>query len=54
MIGTLTSLSYGYLLVALLFRSALLGGDYSNRLFSTVGVNTVLTFVLFILALVPK
>jgi hypothetical protein len=52
-IAALTSLSYGYLLASLLFRHALLGGDYSGRLFGTVQVNTVLAFVLFIMAVVP-
>jgi hypothetical protein len=52
--AALVSISYGYLLGALLFRSALLGGDYSERLFATVETNTALSLCLFILAVVRK
>src|SRR5262249_44185463 len=48
------SLSYGYLMASLIFRSVFLGGDYSDRLFATVEVNTAITFVLFVVALIRK
>ncbi len=53
-IAALAALSYGYLLAALFYKSALLGADYSERLFITVQVSTAFTFVLLILALVRK
>ncbi len=53
-VATIVSLSYGYLMLALLFRSALLGGDYSDRLFATVQTNTALAFCLFIFAVLRK
>ena len=36
------------------FRSALLGGDYSDRLFATVQTNTALAFCLLYLRCAPK
>jgi hypothetical protein len=46
------SLSYGYLLAALVFKSILLGA--SDRLFITIQANTAFTFVLFLLAVFRK
>jgi len=53
-IAALASVSYVYLVAALLFRSMLLGQDYSNRLFITVEANAALAFCLSILAGVRK
>ena len=53
-ITVLASLSYGYLLAALLFKPILLGADYSDRLFITVQANTGFTFVLFLIAVFRK
>ena len=50
----LTSISYGYLLTAMWFKAALLGTDYSDRLFATVQAGTALTFVFFLLAAFRK
>lgn len=50
----LTSLSYGYLALAMWFKAALLGTDYSDRLFVTVQVGTAFSFILFLLAAVQK
>jgi len=41
-------------MAALLFRSTFLGADYSERLFTTVGVNTAITFCLFVCAAALK
>jgi hypothetical protein len=49
-VAVLASLSYGYLVAALLFRSRLLGSDYGGRLFITVETNTAVAFCLAILA----
>jgi hypothetical protein len=53
-VATLVSLSYGYLIAAMHFRSTLLGGDYSHRLFATVELNTALTFGLFLIGVVRR
>jgi hypothetical protein len=53
-IAILVSLSYGYLMLGLLFKSALLGSDYRNRLFATLQTNTALAFCLFLLAVLRK
>jgi hypothetical protein len=45
------SLSYGFLLAALAFKSTLLGPDYSDRLFLTVQAQSASGFILFLLAL---
>jgi hypothetical protein len=50
-ITTLLSLSYGFLLAALAFKSTLLGPDYSDRLFLTVQAQSASGFILFLLAL---
>ncbi len=50
----LTSISYGYLLLAIPFKAVLLGTDYSDRLFATVNVGTALTFALFCLTAFGK
>jgi hypothetical protein len=53
-IATLISLTYAYLMAALFFRSALLGGDYSKRLFVTVQMNTLFALCLSILSVIWK
>jgi len=49
-IAALASSSYGYLMAALVFRSILLGEDYSQRLFITIYTNAGVAFCLFVLA----
>lgn len=46
----LTSFSYGYLLLAIFFKSAMLGPDYSDRAFLTLQSGAALNFVLFSIA----
>jgi hypothetical protein len=50
-IAVLASISYGSLLAGLMYKSTLLGPDYSDRLFITLQANTAFTFALFVLAL---
>lgn len=50
----LISLSYCYLMAALLSRSTFLGPDYGNRLFATVETNTAVSFCLFLVAGIRK
>lgn len=44
----LTSISYAYLLLALVLKAVLLGPDYSDRLFLTVQTGAALNFLLSI------
>jgi hypothetical protein len=53
-IAGLASVSYGYLLAALMYKSVLLGPDYSARLFLTVEVNTAATLALSVMAVVRR
>jgi hypothetical protein len=50
----LVSLCYGYLLSALLFKTVILGPDYSDRLFLTAQFNTGFALVLFVLAILRR
>jgi hypothetical protein len=53
-ITALATLNYGYLMASLLLRSTFLGQDYSDRLFITIEINTVLAFGLFVFAVIVK
>src|SRR5215469_5679247 len=53
-IAILASASYGYLIAALILRTAPLGPDYSSRLFMTIELNTFATLALSVLALFRK
>jgi hypothetical protein len=49
-VSAFTTFIYGYLLAAWPFRQALLGDDYSDRLFTTMLVMAGAAFVLFLIA----
>lgn len=53
-IAALASISYGYLLAAVMYKSILLGPDYSGRLFLTVEVNTAATLTLAAMAILRR